>query len=583
MPLMNLAKSLRKVRKSSEKTSKERKGSDEESEEEDGFSNFSHESESKKEVDGEGIDVPAPGEFKQEYVEEENEQANLTDVDVKYPLMPKNPDKGDKVYAWAHIEWVEEEEELVYKVIEPNKTPKLDEKIERITEIMERSFDIDFNQLEGGEADEYLKEKIDMIVNKYDIKLSDKQREIVRYYTKRDFAGLGKLEPLMNDTEVEDISCDGTEIPVYVYHRNPRYGSIKTNLNWTDEDELNRFVMKLSQRCGRSISVSSPLLDGSLPDGSRVQATLATDIARKGSNFTIRRFTEDPLTPIHMMDYETENAQMLSYLWTLIENGKSTLVCGTTGAGKTSQLNSLSMFIRPDKKIVSIEDTPELRLPHDHWVPEVARSGFGSSTGEGGEVSMDNLLKESLRQRPEYIIVGEVRGEEAYILFQQMATGHTGLSTIHADSIEMLMDRLTTEPISLSPSLIETLDCIMLIKRIRRDGTYIRRITGVYEVLGFDERKGIDVNKVFGWDSQNDQYKKENSSMLLKKIADQKGIEDGKIKKELMNRQRVLEYMQEEQIKHYREVGDIISRYYSDQNSVMQEIDQTFNSSDGER
>jgi flagellar protein FlaI len=530
----------------------------------------------------EGVEVPTPGEFKQEYVEETEDDRDLSDVNVTYPLVPADPDEGETVYAWAHITWEEEEGELVYHVVEPELTSAVRKKIDRIQDIMERSFDIDFSQLEGEDADEYLAEKIDMIVDKYDITLSQRQREVVRYYTKRDFAGLGKLQPLMNDTEIEDISCDGVDIPVYAYHRNPRYGSVKTSIEWHSQDELDSFVMKLAQRCGRSISVSDPLLDGSLPDGSRVQATLATDIARKGSNFTIRRFTEDPLTPIHMMDYETENAQMLSYLWTLVEHGKSTLVCGTTGAGKTSQLNALSLFIRPEKKIVSIEDTPELRLPHDHWVPEVARSGFGSSAEEGGEVSMDNLLKESLRQRPEYIIVGEVRGEEAYILFQQMATGHTGLSTIHADSLDMLMDRLTTDPISLSPSLIETLDCIMLIKRIRRDGTYIRRITGLYEVLEYDKRGGIDANKVFGWNPENDEYTVENDSILLKDIADQSGMEYEDIQKDLRNKQHVLNYMQEEQIKHYREVGDIISRYYSEPKAVMEKVGQTFNSQNDE-
>lgn len=535
-----------------------------------------------EESKSDGIEVPVPGEFHQRYVEETEDDQDLTDVDVTYPLVPQDPEDGEMVYAWAHISWSEERGELIYNIIEPDLTPELERKIDRIQDIMERSFDIDFSQLEGKDADEYLTGKIDMIVDKYDISLSDRQREVVRYYTKRDFAGLGKLQPLMNDTEVEDISCDGIDIPVYAYHRNPKYGSVKTSIEWDDPEELDSFVMKLAQRCGKSISVSSPLLDGSLPDGSRVQATLATDIARKGSNFTIRRFTEDPLTPIHMMDYETENAQMYSYLWTLVQHGKSVLVCGTTGAGKTSQLNALSLFIRPEKKIVSIEDTPELRLPHDHWVPEVARSGFGSSAEGSGEVSMDNLLKESLRQRPEYIIVGEVRGAEAYILFQQMATGHTGLSTIHADSIEMLMDRLTTDPISLSPSLIETLDLIMLIKRIRRDGTYIRRITGLYEVLGYDKRTGIDTNKVFGWNPDNDEYVVENKSILLQKIADQSGIEHEKVKKDLKHKQHVLKYMQEEQIKHYREVGDIISRYYSEPKEIMKEVGQTFNSHSNE-
>jgi flagellar protein FlaI len=543
---------------------------------------FEDEEEENNGISGEGVNIPSPGPFKPEMVEEADDGEELTDVDVSYPLIPQDPDEGEIVYAWAHIKWDEEDGELKYHIIEPKLNPETEAVLERIQEIMERSFDITLSELEGGEADDYLTDKIDMIVDKYNLSLSDKQREVVRYYTKRDFAGLGKLQPLMNDTEVEDISCDGIDIPVYAYHRNPKFGSVKTSIEWDDPEELDKFVMKLAQRCGKSISVSSPLLDGSLPDGSRVQATLATDIARKGSNFTIRRFTEDPLTPVHMMDFETENAQMYSYLWTLVEHGKSILVCGTTGAGKTSQLNSLSLFIRPEKKIVSIEDTPELRLPHDHWVPEVARSGFGSSAEGSGEVSMDNLLKESLRQRPEYIIVGEVRGEEAYILFQQMATGHTGLSTIHADSLDMLMDRLTTQPIDLSPSLIETLDLVMLIKRIRRDGNYIRRVTGLYEVLGYDKRKGIDENKVFGWNPENDEYRVENKSILLKDIADTSGREYGDLKEELKNKQHVMNYMQEEQIKHYRDVGDVIGRYYTDPQSVLEKIGETFNSREEE-
>ncbi|MFB6291918.1 MAG: type II/IV secretion system ATPase subunit [Candidatus Nanohaloarchaea archaeon] len=532
---------------------------------------------------GEGIELPTAQEFKPEMLEEqeegkEEEEEGLTDVDIAYPLVPQDPEKGEVVYAWAHITWNEEQGELVYQVIEPELNQDTQNILEKIKDILERSFDVDFTELETEEAEDYLADKIDLIVDKYNISLTDRQREIIRYYAYRDFAGLGKLQPLMNDKEVEDISCDGIDIPVYVYHRNPKFGSIKTSIMWEENEELDRFVMKLAQRAGKSISVSEPLLDGALPDGSRVQATLATDIARKGSNFTIRRFTEDPLTPIHMMDFETENAQMLSYLWTLVEHGKSILVSGTTGAGKTSQLNSLSLFIRPEKKIVSIEDTPELRLPHDHWVPEVARSGFGSSAEEGGEVSMDDLLKESLRQRPEYIIVGEVRGEEAYILFQQMATGHTGLSTIHADSLNMLMDRLTTQPINLSPSLIETLDAVMLISRIRRGDTYIRRIKGIYEIEGYDERKGIDANKVFDWDAQEDQYIVSNPSVLLKDIVEQTGMNDEQMKEELKNRQHVLNWMQDQQIKHYRKVGDIISRYYSDPKSIMQKVGESLNS-----
>ena len=530
-----------------------------------------------------GVEVPAPGEFHPEMMEGDNEEdEGMSDVEVTYPLIPEDPDEGEIVYAWAHITWDDDRGELIYKVIEPDMKPKTKKVLENIREILERSLEVDFTDLETEEAENYLTDEIDNIVDKYNITLNERQREVIRYYAKRDFAGLGKLQPILNDTEVEDISCDGLNIPVYVYHRNPKFGSIRTDMVWEDNEELDSFVMTLAQRCGKSISVSEPLLDGSLPDGSRVQATLATDIARKGSNFTIRRFSEDPLTPIHMMDYETENAQIMSYLWTIIEHEKSVLVCGTTGAGKTSQLNALSLFIRPEKKIVSIEDTPELRLPHDHWVPEVARSGFGSSVEEGGEVSMDDLLKESLRQRPEYIIVGEVRGEEAYILFQQMATGHTGLSTIHADSLDMLMDRLTTKPINLSPSLIETLDAIMLIKRIRRGDKYIRRITGIYEVEEYNKRAGLEANKVFGWDPQTDEYNVVNNSTLLKDIVHQTGGSEDELTEELKNRQYVLNWMQDEQIKHYRDVGDVISRYYSEPREILEKVGESLNSSEEE-
>ncbi len=530
-----------------------------------------------------GLGIPTSGDdFDPEEVysqdEEDEETEELEDTDITYPLTPEDPDEGETVYAWAHITWDERDGELVYRVIEPERSQRIDEILEKVKNILESSFDVDFQELATEEAHEYLEEKIDHIINKYDISLSNREREIIRYYAKRDFVGLGKLQPLMNDTEVEDISCDGLDIPVYVDHRNPKFGSIKTTVEWNEAEELNSFVMKMAQRCGKSVSVANPLLDGSLPDGSRVQATLATDIARKGSNFTIRRFTEDPLTPIHMMDFETENAQIMSYLWFMIEHEKSTLISGTTGAGKTSQLNALSLFIEPEKKIVSIEDTPELRLPHDHWVPEVARSGFGSSAEEGGEVSLDNLLKESLRQRPEFIIVGEVRGEEAYILFQQMATGHTGMSTIHADSLEMLMDRLTTDPIDLSPSLIETLDVVMLIARIRRGDTYIRRIKGLYEIRDYDEKTGLQANKVFGWDPKSDEYFQANNSMILEDIKEESTMDEEDIQQELKNRQMVLKYMQDQQIKHFEDVGDMISRYYYNPEEVLNRVGQTFNS-----
>jgi flagellar protein FlaI len=548
---------------------REVKAPEEESEEEE-------EDESRSDI--EGLEVPVPGRFDSNLVDMEEEGEKMSDVEMTYPLIPVDPDEGEEVYAWARIEWSEKHNELVYRVIEPELDSRLEDVLSKIEEVLERSFDISLEEISADKAHEYLEDKVDQIIQEYNIRLNSRERDKINYYINRNYNGLGRLEPVMRDKEIEDISCDGSGIPVYVYHRNPKFGSLRTNVQWNSPDELDSFVMKLAQRSGKSISVSNPLVDGSLPDGSRVQATLATDIARKGSNFTIRRFSEDPLTPVHMMDFGTEDARMLSYIWTMVERGKSGLITGTTGAGKTSQLNALSLFIEPDKKIVSIEDTPELRLPHEHWVPQVARSGFGETTDEGGEVSMDNLLKESLRMRPEYIIVGEVRGEEAYILFQQMATGHTGLSTIHADSMEKLMNRLTTDPIDLSPSLIETLDFVLLVSKLRRGGSYVRRVKGIHEILGYDERQGVESNKVFDWNPENDEYEQINKSVMLQDIADESAIDYDKLKDDLKNKQQVLGYMQKEQIKNYEDVGDIISMYYSNPEQLMDTIQEEVSS-----
>src|SRR3989344_9001670 len=373
---------------------------------------------------------------------------------LKYPIIPSNPKTGDKIFAFVTIE---KNSSGVYSYIlhEPILTEKLKKSLKEIKEYIEEKVDIDFAQLRKIEAIKYVEDVFEKALDYFKIKRGTDERNILHYFIVRDFVGLGNIDSILKDPNLEDISCDGINIPLYVYHRDPRLGSLKTNIAFTDKDELNAFVERLSERCGKSISVSSPLLDGTLPDGSRVQATLGTDIARHGSNFTIRKFTEEPLTPVHLMNYGTLDVTMLAYLWFVVDYGRSILVSGGTASGKASLLNVLSLFIRSEKKIVSIEDTAELMLPHPHWVPVVARTTIGT---EGrGEVDMFELLRESLRQRPDYIIVGEVRGKEAYILFQQMATGHPSIATIHAENVARLVDRLTTPPISLPGGLISTL------------------------------------------------------------------------------------------------------------------------------
>ncbi len=378
----------------------------------------------------------------------------------------------------------------------------------------------------------------------------------------------------MQDPDIEDISCDGVGIPVYIFHRNPLIGSIRSNVVFESAEELDTFVNKLSQRCGKTISIASPLVGASLPDGNRVQATLGTDIARRGSNFTIRKFTESPMTPVHLLKLKTLDSKLAAYLWLAIEYGRSILISGGVATGKTTALNALSLFIKPELKVVTIEDTPELRLPHPHWVPHVARQPIAQLEGrEVGEVDLFDLLRESLRQRPDYLIVGEVRGREAYVLFQQIATGHASMSTIHADSFERLMDRLTTPPISLPPNLIEALDVIVFLVRIKYGNTYVRRISNVYEVIGYDRAKKIPlINEIFKWNPLTDKYAAVGDSVAIKKISEQYGITPAALQKELNDRAKIIDWMGERGIENYQDVAKIIRMYYTRPEQVLDVI-----------
>ena len=438
----------------------------------------------------------------------------------------------------------------------------------KIREYIEEKIDIDFGTIKTHQATEYIGRLLDHALDYFVV--SQDVRDVIRYFVFRDFIGLGLIEPLVKDRFIEDISCDGVSIPLYVYHRDPKLGSLRTNLAFASHGELDAFVNKLAERTGNVISIAKPMLDGTLPDGSRVQCTLGSDIARQGSNFTIRMFTERPLTPTDIVSFHTMNIRMMAYLWFLIEHGASVLVSGGTATGKTSLLNVLSLFIKPTMKIVSIEDTAELRLPHPHWVPEVARAAISES---GGAVDMYELLRESLRQRPDYIVVGEVRGKEANVLFQQMAVGHPGLSTIHAETMAKLVDRLTTRPISLPPGLLQNLDVVIFLKRIKRGNRYVRRTSSVFEVVGFDKAKNYPrVNFLFRWNSREDTFESVEKSLLLRKVAELTGMSDEDIEDSIKKRALVLEWMLSRNIRDYRKVGKVLSFFYTSQDTLLQRI-----------
>jgi len=268
----------------------------------------------------------------------------------------------------------------------------------------------------------------------------------------------------------------------------------------------------------------------------------------------------------------------MAYLWLVVDYGASVLVSGGTASGKTSLLNVLSLFIRPENKIISIEDTAELRLPHPHWVPTVARTSMSEEgTEKRGEVDLFDLLKESFRQRPDYIIVGEVRGREAYILFQQMATGHPSLATIHAENLPKLMDRLITPPISLPPGLIGNLDLVLFLARMKYKGKFVRRTNEIIEMIDYDsEKKRPVINHIFKWDPNTDKFISKKRSMMLKKIAQRTGMKDREIIDELQRRMLVLDWMQENNILDFRNVTKVINMYYTyPQRTISMILEQT--------
>lgn len=517
----------------------------------------------------EGLEVPAyPRRVRIGEIKTEEERVKKT---LTYSLIPAKPARDDPVFAYVRIFWDAETGKYIYQLVEPKLPKELENILVRIRELLEQRLDVDFTRLKKFEAKEYLDRQVDELIKYFGFKMTHEENLILHYYVERDFIGLGKIEAIMRDPQIEDISCDGVGIPLYVFHRDPEIGSIVTNIVFPDPDKLDSFLVRLSQVSGKSISVGSPLVDATLPDGSRLQATLATDIARRGSNFTIRKFSKEPLTPIHILDYGTIDIRTLAYLWFIVDIGRSMLVCGGTATGKTSFLNVLSLFIRPEKKIVSIEDTAEIQLPHPHWVPTVARTSIAAISGR--EVDLFALLKESMRQRPDYIIVGEVRGNEAYILFQQIATGHPSLATIHAENMPKLMDRLTTQPISLPPTLVGSLDLIVFLTGMKYKGRFVRRVNEVLEMVKFDQKTNEPViNTLFKWNPITDKFDVVGKSVLLKKISDATGLPEKEINDELKRRMIVLNWMDEQRILNYKDVYRIITRYYTNPKEVLDAI-----------
>ena len=333
-------------------------------------------------------------------------------------------------------------------------------------------------------------------------------------------------------------------------------------------DKLASFVEKLAQRTGRYISYAQPLLDGSLPDGSRVNASYTKDVTSRGPTFTIRKFTKIPWTPPQLIAFKTASPEMLSYFWVLLQYKSSLLVTGGTGSGKTTLLNALAFFIPPEARVVSIEDTREINLPRENWLPAVARPSVGIN--KVGEVDMFDLLKSSFRQTPDYLIVGEVRGKEAFVLFQGMASGHASLSTMHADSVDTLIRRLQTPPIELSPSLVNSLDCVAVATHAVINQREVRKLREVVEIVSVNTDGTAIINTPFVWDPSQDSFFFKKQSKVFEKICSRNGMSVEQLQIEFKRRAQLLYALAQQKVFEFEEVGKIINEYYKNPAAVLQ-------------
>jgi archaeal flagellar protein FlaI len=434
---------------------------------------------------------------------------------------------------------------------------------------------VDLATLDRQGARAYLTAEYEKLARRHSVRLTPLSKERIGYYLERDFLGFGVIDPIMNDPSIEDVSCDGPRYPVFVYHR--RYESIRTNVSFDSDETLDGFVMQLVQRSGKHISVADPLVDATLPDGSRLQASLSREVTTRGSTFTIRKFRKDPLTPTDLLAFETLSPEMMAYWWFAVEHGASAIVCGGTASGKTTTLNALSLFIPPNKKIVSIEDTRELNIPHENWIPGVTRAGGTADNESGdkrrGEVDMFDLLKAALRQRPEYLLLGEVRGREAYVLFQAMATGHTVYSTMHADSVQSAVHRLESKPLEIPRNMLSSLDIFTIQAEVRINGRRVRKMREIVELTGIDPRTGeLLTNRVFHWDPTEARFKYSGVSFVLGRVAEETNMTEDALRKEFERRVRVLSALQAKGIRDIANVSKCIVDYAVDPERTLSEL-----------
>ncbi|MFZ8922671.1 MAG: type II/IV secretion system ATPase subunit, partial [Nitrosopumilaceae archaeon] len=390
--------------------------------------------------------------------------------------------------------------------------------------------------------------------------------EKVKYFLKRDIMGFGEIDALMHDPNIEDISCSGPNMPLYVWHR--VYDSVSSNVSFESHQKLNSFITRIVFKAGKHVSTAHPISDLALAGNHRISVLYQKEITPKGTSFTIRKFREDPYTIVDLINFGTIDLETAAYLWMMIENKMSIMVIGATGSGKTTVLNAIAGLVSENDKLFSVEDVAEINLPHDNWFSLISRSGYGSN--DEGEIGLYELIKSGVRHRPDYIIVGEIRGSEAYVMFQAMATGHGGLCTMHADSLESASKRLQQKPMNIPPAYLSLMNCALVIKRVKdkTTGKSMRRAISIEEISN-----DTTPNSVTKWNPKSDFFEHSlETSKNLKKISETIGEDMENVIKEHHKRTKILKWMNANNIREHKAVTEIIRKYYNDPQSVLKKI-----------
>jgi flagellar protein FlaI len=415
---------------------------------------------------------------------------------------------------------------------------------------------------------QYFADQARKILLKYSIRVPAASWSKIIYFAERDLVGFGVLDGMMRDPNIEDLSIDALSKPMFIYHKG--YESLETNITISDEEQMDNLITRLSHMAGKHVSTAFPIVQGTLPGRHRLVATFRREVSPQGSTATIRKFREDPLTIVDMLNLNLMDYRIAAYTWYLMQNRATAIVVGATGAGKTTLLNALVTLTRLNTKLVTIEEVQEINIPHLNWTSLVSRESYAATEERAGEVGLFDLVKAAMRMRPDILCVGEVRGEEAYVLFQAISTGHGGLCTLHADDSASALQRLVSEPMNVPKAFLPFLDLVFVVRRIAvptPGGGFraIRRVVALDEVVGAEE-----VSRSFRWDPRSDTFKPSyDKSPKLERIARDNGLNMEDIIKEIDRRALILRWIQQKGIRNFKELSPILELYVSRPDEVF--------------